>query len=154
MKIVFYQPDIAANLAAMIRTAACLDLEIHIIEPCGFVFDMQKIKRVAMDYIDFVKIIRHNSFEDFYQKEIVENKSRLVLLTTKSKLSYYDFKFQNNDILMLGRESAGVPQEVADLCHHQITILMQNNMRSLNVGVAATLVFGESLRQIRTKDTN
>ena len=148
MKIVFYQPDIAANLAAMMRTAACLDLEIHIIEPCGFVFDMQKIKQVAMDYINFVKIIRHNSFEDFYQKEIIENKNRLVLLTTKSNLSYYDFKFQNNDILLLGRESAGVPENIANSCHHQITIPMKNNMRSLNVGVAATLVIGEAIRQI------
>lgn len=147
MKIAFYQPDIAANLAAMMRTAACLDFEIHIIEPCGFVFDIQKIRRIALDYIDFVKIIRHNSFEDFYQREIIENQNRLVLLTTKSKHSYYDFKFQNSDILMLGRESAGVPKEVADLCNHQITIPMKNNMRSLNVGVAATLVIGEAIRQ-------
>jgi len=152
MKIVFYQPDIAANLAAMMRTAACLNLEIHIIEPCGFVFDLQKIKRVAMDYIDFVKIIRHNSFEDFYQKEILENKNRLILLTTKSKLCYYDFEFQSNDILMLGRESAGVPGEIANLCQHQITIPMKNNMRSLNVGVAATLVIGEALRQNRNNN--
>jgi tRNA (cytidine/uridine-2'-O-)-methyltransferase len=149
MKVAFYQPDIAANLAAMLRTAACLDLEIHIIEPCGFVFDMQKIKRIAMDYIDFVKIIRHNSFEDFYQNEIIKNHNRLILLTTKSKNSYYDFKFQKNDILLLGRESAGVTEEVANLCNYQITIPMKNNMRSLNIGIAATLVLGEAIRQIK-----
>lgn len=150
MKIAFYQPDIAANLAAMMRTAACLDFEIHIIEPCGFVFDMQKIRRIALDYIDYVKIIRHNSFQDFYQKEITEKQNRLVLLTTKTNNSYYDFKFSKNDILLLGRESAGVPEEVSNIAHHKITIPMKNDMRSLNVGVAATLVLSEAIRQ--TKD--
>lgn len=151
IKIAFYQPDIAGNVGTMIRTAACLDVEIHIIEPCGFVFDIQKIRRTAMDYIDQVKLVRHNSFEDFYQTEIDEKpQNRLILLTTKSEDSYTKFNFSENDILLFGRESAGVPEYVSSLAHHKIKIMMKNNMRSLNVAVSASMVLGEALRQIRT----
>jgi tRNA (cytidine/uridine-2'-O-)-methyltransferase len=149
IKIAFYQPDIAGNIGTMIRTAACLDLEIHIIEPCGFVFDLQKIRRSAMDYIDQVKLIRHNSFEDFYQNEIAAKpQNRLILLTTKAKNDYTKFNFAENDILLFGRESAGVPESVSSIANHKIKIPMKNNMRSLNVAVSAAMVIGEAMRQI------
>jgi tRNA (cytidine/uridine-2'-O-)-methyltransferase len=149
IKIAFYQPDIAGNIGTMIRTAACLDVEINIIEPCGFVFDLQKIRRAALDYIDQVKLIRHNSFEDFYQKEITDQpQNRLILLTTKAENSYTKFNFSKNDVLLFGRESAGVPDSVSILAHHKIKIPMKNNMRSLNVAISAAMVLGEAIRQV------
>lgn len=148
IKVALFQPDIAGNVGTIMRTCACLDVELHIIEPCGFVFDMQKIRKAALDYIDFVKLFRHNSFAEFYQNQIKNNpQNRLVLLTTKAQNSYTDFKFGENDILLLGRESAGVPSEVADLIDDQIKIEMKNNMRSLNVAISAAMVLGEALRQ-------
>jgi tRNA (cytidine/uridine-2'-O-)-methyltransferase len=145
-KIALFQPDIAGNVGTIMRTCACLDLELHIIEPCGFVFDLQKIRKSALDYIDYVKLFRHNSFEDFYQDQIIKNQqNRLILLTTKTKNSFADFIFQENDILLLGRESAGVTQEVAELCHQKINIPMQNQMRSLNIAMAAGIVLGKAI---------
>jgi tRNA (cytidine/uridine-2'-O-)-methyltransferase len=146
IKIALFQPDIAGNVGTIMRTCACLGLELHIIEPCGFVFDMQKIRKSALDYIDYVKLFRHNSFADFYHNQIVENsQNRLVLLTTKTKNSYANFAFEKNDILLLGRESAGVPEEVASQCQHKVTIPMQNQMRSLNIAMAAGIVLGKAL---------
>jgi tRNA (cytidine/uridine-2'-O-)-methyltransferase len=145
-KIALFQPDIAGNVGTIMRTCACLGLELHIIEPCGFVFDMQKIRKSALDYIDYVQLFRHNSFADFYQNQILENpQNRLVLLTTKTKNSYANFTFEKNDILLLGRESAGVPEEVAEQCQHKITIPMQNQMRSLNIAMAAGIVLGKAM---------
>jgi len=146
IKITLFQPDIAGNVGTIMRTCACLGLELHIIEPCGFIFDMQKIRKSALDYIDYVQLFRHNSFEDFYQNQITKNpQNRLVLLTTKTKNSYTDFVFKENDILLLGRESAGVPEEVAEQCQHKITIPMKNQMRSLNIAMAAGIVLGRAL---------
>lgn len=150
IKIALFQPDIAGNVGTIMRTCACLDIELHIIEPCGFVFDLQKIRKSALDYIDFVKLFRHNSFDDFYQDQIIHQpQNRLLLLTTKSDLIYTDFNFSNNDILLLGRESAGVPEVVANLAHHKIKIDMRNQMRSLNVAITAGMVVGEALRQCK-----
>ncbi len=149
IKIAFYQPDIAGNIGTMMRTAACLDVQMHIIEPCGFVFDLQKIRRSAMDYIDKVKLIRHNSFADFYENQIKNQpQNRLILLTTKAQISYTDFTFLPDDILLFGRESAGVPDEVNNLANHKIKIPMKNEMRSLNVAISAAMVLGEAIRQI------
>ena len=146
MKIGLYQPDIAGNVGTILRMAACMGVDVDIIEPCGFPFDMKKIRRSAMDYIDKVKINRYMSFDEFLEKN---KKHRIVLLTTKTDKSYINFKFQENDILLAGRESAGVPIEVANKCDEKVTIKMQNNMRSLNVAVSIAMVLGESIRQVR-----
>ncbi|MFT5703447.1 MAG: tRNA (cytidine/uridine-2'-O-)-methyltransferase, partial [Rickettsiales bacterium] len=102
LKIALFQPDIAGNVGTIMRTCACLNVELHIIEPCGFVFDMQKIRKSALDYIDHLKLVRHDSFEDFYCDQVAQKpENRLILLTTKSSDSYVDFKFEENDILLL-----------------------------------------------------
>ncbi|MFT6331781.1 MAG: tRNA (cytidine/uridine-2'-O-)-methyltransferase [Lentimonas sp.] len=150
LKIALFQPDIAGNVGTIMRTCACLGVELHIIEPCGFVFDVQKIRKSALDYFHFVKLFRHDSFDDFYQDQITNNsQNRLVLLTTKTNDSYTEFKFKENDILLLGRESAGVPDQVSEKCHAKITILMQKEMRSLNVAISGAMVLGEAIRQVR-----
>jgi tRNA (cytidine/uridine-2'-O-)-methyltransferase len=150
IKIALFQPDIAGNVGTIMRTCACLNVQLHIIEPCGFVFNMQKIRRAALDYIDFVQLFRHHSFAEFYQSQIADGKqNRLVLLTTKTKNSYTNFKFTKNDILLLGRESAGVPDEITNLVKDKVTIPMQNNMRSLNVAISGAMVLGEALRQVK-----
>ncbi|MES2677088.1 MAG: tRNA (cytidine(34)-2'-O)-methyltransferase [Pseudomonadota bacterium] len=150
LKIALFQPDIAGNVGTIMRTCACLGVELHIIEPCGFVFDLQKIRKAALDYIDFVQLFRHDSFADFYQQQITENpQNRLILLTTKSSESYTNFYFQENDILLLGRESAGVPDEVAAMANARIKIMMQEQMRSLNVAISAAMVLGEAIRQLK-----
>ena len=108
MHIVLYKPDIPHNTAAIIRLGACLNLNIHLIEPCGFNLNDSRFKRVVMDYEGLCKIIRHNDFETFSKKY---KKSRIVLMTTKAKRIYHKFKFKKNDMLLFGRESAGVPKE-------------------------------------------
>lgn len=139
MKIALYQPDIAGNVGTIIRTCACLDLCLDIIEPCGFPFDEGKIRRSAMDYYDYVKINRFSSFEEFrdYNKNF-----RIVLLTTKSPTNYYNFKFQENDVLLAGRESAGVPHEIHQSVDVRVAIPMKNDMRCLNVAVSLSMVVG------------
>ncbi|HEU5047834.1 MAG TPA: tRNA (cytidine(34)-2'-O)-methyltransferase [Rickettsiales bacterium] len=146
--LALYQPDIPQNLGSILRLCACMGVECHVIEPCGFVLDDRKIGRVAMDYIDHVKWQRHVSWEQF-KLYAGENRSRIVLLTTKTQAHYCDFTFRQNDILLLGRESAGVPQEVADYVDAAVTIPMAPQTRSLNIALAASMVLGEALRQIR-----
>lgn len=143
MKIALYQPDIAGNVGTIIRMCACLDFSLDIIEPCGFPFYENRLRRSAMDYYDYVKINRFSSFEEFrnYNKN-----SRIILLTTKSSVSYYDFKFNNNDILLAGRESAGVPDEIHKSVDARIVIPMKNGMRCLNVAVSLSMVVGWVLR--------
>lgn len=143
--IALYQPDIPQNLGSILRLCACMDVECHIIEPCGFVLDDKRIARVAMDYIDHVQWKRHTSWEAFKAGA----KSRTVLLTTKSQQSCYDFTFQDSDILLLGRESAGVPQDVADAADVRLCIPMSPQVRSLNIALAASIALGEALRQTR-----
>lgn len=144
MKIALYQPDIAGNVGTMIRLGACMGINIDIIEPCGFPFSKEKIRRSGMDYIDHVKITRYASFEEFKEKN---KKSRVVLLTTKSEQSYIKFSFKKDDILMVGRESAGVPDTVHKNVEARILIPMKNKMRSLNVAVSLSMVLGEAMRQ-------
>ena len=139
-KIALYQPDMAGNVGSIIRTTACLGGELHIIEPCGFVFNEQKIRRSALDYYNKIKIIRHNSFADFYQDEVMTKKSRLVLLTTKAADFYQDFTFKKDDILLFGRESAGVPDSVAQKSDARIKIKMRDNVRSLNLAVSVAII--------------
>lgn len=144
-KIVLYQPDIAGNVGTIIRTCVCFDVELHIIEPCGFPLDMQRVKRAAMDYIDYAKIFRHASFEDFFRDEILQKNQRLVLATTKANEDYRKFEFQENDVIMFGKESSGVPSEVAASAHHKIFIPMKNQMRSLNIAIACGIILARSV---------
>ena len=141
-----YEPDIAGNVGTIIRMCACLGLDLDIIEPCGFPFNREKIKKSGLDYIDKVKITRYASFEEF--KEI--NKDyRIILLTTKASVEYTTFKFQDNDILLVGRESAGVPDKVHNSVDGRVVIKMQEDTRCLNVAISLAMVVGEALRQIK-----
>jgi tRNA (cytidine/uridine-2'-O-)-methyltransferase len=143
-KIVLFQPDIAGNVGTIIRTCVCFDAELHIIEPCGFPFDMQRVKKSALDYIHYAKIFRHASFEDFYATEIAAKKQRLILASTKASNDYRKFKFAENDFLMLGRESAGVPDDVFAKADERIFIPMKNNMRSLNVAISCGIILARA----------
>lgn len=146
MKVAMYEPDIAGNVGTIIRMCACLGLDLDIIEPCGFPFNREKIKKSGLDYIDKVKITRYASFDEF--KEI--NKDyRIILLTTKASVEYTTFQFQDNDILMVGRESAGVPDTVHNSVDGRVIIRMQENTRCLNVAISLAMAVGEALRQIK-----
>jgi tRNA (cytidine/uridine-2'-O-)-methyltransferase len=143
-KIALFEPDIPQNTAAIIRTCACLGVELEIIEPCGFLLNDRRFKRVVMDYMDN-KIIRfYQSFDRFYQNK--EN-HRIVLMTTKAPISYTKFKFEKNDTILFGRESAGVPEKVHKLIENKLKIPMKDNKRSLNVSSSVAIILTESLRQ-------
>tara|TARA_Y100000816_G_scaffold151289_1_gene107740 strand:+ start:59 stop:505 length:447 start_codon:yes stop_codon:yes gene_type:complete len=144
MHIVLYKPDIPQNTAAIIRLGACLNLNIHLIEPCGFNLNDNRFKRVVMDYVGLSKIVRHNGFEAFLKKY---KKSRIVLMTTKAKKLYHRFKFKKGDMLLFGRESAGVPEEIHRMLKNKIKIPMNKKTRSLNVAISVAIVASEALRQ-------
>ena len=144
MHIVLYKPDISQNTAAIIRLGACLNLKIHLIEPCGFSLNDKRFKRVVMDYEGLCKIILHSDFEIFLKKY---KKSRIVLMTTKAKKLYHRFKFKKDDMLLFGRESAGVPKELHKLLKDKIKIPMNKKTRSLNVAMSVAIVAAEALRQ-------
>ena len=150
MRIALYQPDIPQNTGTLLRLGACVDVELDVIEPCGFVFNEKALKRAGMDYLDIAKYRRHDSWEDFleYRAGNPGEYGRLVLLTTKAALPYTKFEFLPNDILLLGRESAGVPQEVHEAADVRLIIPMNEKARSINVGVSAAMVAGEALRQL------
>ena len=144
MHIVLYKPDIPQNTAAIIRLGACLKLEIHIVEPCGFNLNDRRFKRVVMDYMDLTKIIRHEDFRTFLSKY---EKNRIVLMTTKAKKLYHNFKFKKNDMLLFGRESAGVPENLHKTIKNKLKIPMNKKTRSLNVGMSVAIIASEALRQ-------
>jgi len=144
MQIALYQPDIPPNAGTIIRMAACMDVPVHIIEPCGFPFGQKSFRRAGMDYIDQSQVTRHASWYHFCE---VTSQQRLILLTTKTDKIYTDFSFHPDDILLLGRESAGVPEDVHEYCTDRVTIPMTPETRSLNVAVSAAMVLGEALRQ-------
>ena len=144
MRLALYQPDIPQNLGAFIRLAACLGTPLDVIEPCGFPVDDRRIRRAAMDYVDFARLQRHASWEAFRRDRAP---GRLVLLTTVGATRLPDARFQADDILLLGRESAGAPPEVHDAADLRIRVPLQKGLRSLNVALAAALVLGEALRQ-------
>ena len=146
MHIVLYKPDIPQNTAAIIRLGACLNLQIHLIEPCGFSLNDKRFKRVVMDYEGLCEIILHSDFEIFLKKY---KKSRIVLMTTKAKKIYHEFRFKKNDMLLFGRESAGVPKELHQLLKNKIKIPMNKKTRSLNVAMSVAIVTAEALRQNR-----
>ena len=144
MHIVLYKPDIPQNTAAIIRLGACLKLNIHLIEPCGFNLNDSRFKRVVMDYMNLCKVVRHEDFKSFVKKN---KKSRIVLMTTKAKKLYHTFKFKKNDMLLFGRESAGVPEEIHKMLKNKIKIPMNKKTRSLNVAMSVAIVTAEALRQ-------
>ena len=144
MHIALYKPDIPQNTAAIIRLGACLSLKIHIIEPCGFNLHDSRFKRVVMDYIGFSKIFRYQDYDDFLNKN---KKKRIILMTTKAKKHYHKFKFKKNDILLFGRESAGVPNNLHKTIKDKVKIPMNKKTRSLNVAMSVAIVSAEALRQ-------
>ena len=147
MRIALFEPDIPQNTGNIFRLGACLGIEVDIIEPTGYIFDDKRFKRSLMDYIDHIKYKRHLDWDAFY-KWSKDNQFRIILLTTKSKKKYTNYQFQNNDILLFGRESAGVPKFVHDSAHAQLTIPMKKDLRSINVSSAVALVVGEACRQL------
>ena len=144
MHIALYKPDIPQNTAAIIRLSACLNLKVHIIEPCGFDLNDSRFKRVVMDYIGFSKIFRYEDYAIFLKKN---KKNRIVLMTTKAKKNYNKFIFKKDDILLFGRESAGVPENLHKTIKNKLKIPMNKNTRSLNVAMSAAIVSAEALRQ-------
>ena len=149
MRLALFQPDIPQNTGTLLRLGACLDVEIDIIEPCGFIFSEHTLKRAGMDYLNLVKYRRHNSWEHFlsYRSQHQDEYGRIVLLTTHASTPYTDFVFKENDIILMGRESAGVPEEVHRQADARLLIPMNKNARSINVAVSAVMVVGECLRQ-------
>ncbi len=148
MRLALYQPDIPQNTGTMLRMGACLGVEVDIIEPCGFVFDDKKLQRAGMDYTEIVKLHRHPSWQDY--KEFLKTEhpnARIILLTTKVETKYYDFAFQKDDVILMGRESAGVPESVHNEADAQVTIPMVAEARSLNVAISAGMALSEALRQ-------
>jgi|TARA_B100001093_G_scaffold167638_1_gene160302 tRNA (cytidine/uridine-2'-O-)-methyltransferase len=144
MHIALYKPDIPQNTAAILRLSACLNLKVHIIEPCGFDLNDSRFKRVVMDYIGFSKIFRYEDYTAFLEKN---KKKRIVLMTTKAKKNYNKFKFKKDDILLFGRESAGVPENLHKTIKNKLKIPMNKKTRSLNVAMSAAIVSAEALRQ-------
>ena len=144
INIVLYKPDIPQNTAAIVRLSACFNLKIHIIEPCGFNLNDSRFKRVAMDYINLSQIVRYSDFESFIEKNL---NSRIVLITTKSKKFYYQFKFKKDDFLLFGRESAGVPDEIHKKIKDKLKVPLSGNARSLNVAMTVAIVASEALKQ-------
>ena len=147
MRIALYEPDIPQNTGNILRLAACLGLDIDIIEPTGYIINDKRLKRSAMDYIKHIEYKRHLDWDAFFVWA-KDNNFRLVLLTTKSDKNYCDYNFQENDILLFGRESAGVPEKVHNAVDDKLTIPMVKGLRSINVSSAVALVVGESYRQL------
>ena len=147
MRIALFEPEIAGNVGAVLRLGACMGAAVDLIEPMGFEWDDRRVRRTAMDYIDHVAIARHASFNDF--KATIGSR-RLLLFTTKSDRSAYDFKFLADDVLLFGKESAGVPIAVAETCDARLRIPMRAQVRSMNLAMTAALALGEALRQARS----
>ncbi len=144
MHIALYKPDIPQNTAAIIRLGACLNLKIHIIEPCGFNVHDSRFKRVVMDYMSMSRIFRYEDYDDFLKKN---KKKRIVLMTTKAKKHYHKFKFKKNDMMLFGRESAGVPESLHKTIKNKIKVPMNKKTRSLNVAMSVAIISAEALRQ-------
>ena len=143
--IALYQPDIPQNTAAIIRLCSCFNTTLEIIEPCGFYLDDKRLKRVAMDYLDKSRIITYTSYKNFLTKK---KNSRIILMTTKAKKKYYNFKFKIKDTLLFGRESMGVPKNVHENAYQRLKIPLTKGARSLNISMAAAITLSEALKQI------
>ena len=145
-KIALYEPDIPQNTAAIIRTCSCLDVMVEIIEPCGFMLNDKRFKRVVMDYLDERMIKFYKNYDVFFQTKKKE-KERIVLMTTKASTSYSNFKFNVTDTLLFGRESAGVPEKIHKLVDERLKIPLSFKKRSLNLSSSVAITLAESLRQ-------
>jgi len=145
-KIALYEPDIPQNTAAIIRTCSCLGAIVEIIEPCGFIFNDKRFKRVVMDYLDERMIKFYKNYEEFFEIK-KRNKERVILMTTKATNSYTSFNFKNNDTILFGRESAGVPEKIHKLVNNRLKIPLSFKKRSLNLSSSVAIVLAESMRQ-------
>ena len=145
-KIALFEPDIPQNTAAIIRTCACLGAKLEVIEPCGFLLSDKRFKRVVMDYMDEKEIKFYRSSKEFFKSK---KNQRIVLMTTKASVSYTKFKFDINDTILFGRESAGVPERIHKLIKNRLKIPMKKNMRSLNITSSVAIILAESLKQIK-----
>ena len=145
-KIALYEPDIPQNTAAIIRTCSCLGAMIEIIEPCGFIFNDKRFKRVAMDYLDEKMIKFYPNDKEFFKFKKKENE-RIILMTTKASVSYSSFNFKINDTILFGRESAGVPEKIHKLVDNRLKIPLKFKKRSLNIASSVAIVLAESMRQ-------
>jgi len=143
MRLCLYQPEIAGNVGAVMRLGACMGVPVDLIEPMGFEWNDKRVRRTAMDYIDHVEVVRHGGF-DAYRNAVA---GRLILFTTKGRQSPYEFEFQQDDILMFGQESAGVPAQVAAVSDAKLRIPIRPEVRSFNLATSAALALGEALRQ-------
>jgi tRNA (cytidine/uridine-2'-O-)-methyltransferase len=150
MRIALFEPEIPGNVGAVLRLGACLGASVDLIEPLGFEWDDRRVRRTAMDYIDHVTIARHADFEAF---RATITTARLVLFTTKSRESAYDFRFLANDVLLFGKESAGVPGFVVQASDARVRIPMRPQVRSMNLAMSAALALGEALRQTASLPT-
>ena len=148
MRIALYEPDIPQNTGTILRLAACLGVEAHIIEPAGFPTSDRAFRRAGMDYLDEVEIVRHASWAVF-ERWRMEARSRLILFTTRASLSYLDHAYRADDVLLFGRESSGVPAAVHDAADARLLVPMREGLRSLNVAMVAAMAVGEALRQTR-----
>ncbi len=145
-KIALYEPDIPQNTAAIIRTCSCFDVMIEIIEPCGFMLNDKRFKRVVMDYLDEKMIRFYNNHQDFFKIK-KKQKERVILMTTKASISYSNFKFKTSDTILFGRESAGVPEKIHKLADNRLKIPLSFKKRSLNLASSVAITLSESLRQ-------
>ena len=145
-KIALYEPDIPQNTAAIIRTCSCFDVMLEIIEPCGFMINDKRFKRVVMDYMDEKMIKFYKNYNDFFLTK-KKDKSRIVLMTTKASNSYSNFKFKTTDTILFGRESAGVPEKIHKQVNKRLKIPLSLKKRSLNLSTSVAITFSESLRQ-------
>lgn len=146
MRLALFEPDIPQNTGTILRTAACLGVPVDLIGPAGFVLDDRRMRRAGMDYLDRVALVRHSSWPAYRD---ARSAGRLVLLTTRGEARYTDFAFRPDDTILLGRESAGVPEAVHAAADARLAIPIAPGLRSLNVAVAAAMVLGEALRQTR-----
>jgi tRNA (cytidine/uridine-2'-O-)-methyltransferase len=144
MRIALFEPEIAGNVGAVLRLGACMGAAVDLIEPMGFAWDDRRVRRTAMDYIDHVAVARHAGFDAF---KSTLGSGRLILFTTKSRQSAYEFRFLADDILLFGKESAGVPTAIAEACDARVRIPMRPQVRSMNLAMSAALALGEALRQ-------
>ncbi len=147
MRLALYQPDIPQNTGAILRLGACLGVAVDIIEPCGFKFDDRRLRRVGMDYLDQVAVRRHRSWAAFRRAGAGKAGGRLILLTTRGACPHTEFAFAADDVLLLGRESAGVPDAVHAAADARLRVPMRPGLRSLNLALAAAIVLAEALRQ-------
>jgi len=145
-KIALFEPDIPQNTAAIIRTCACLGAKLEIIEPCGFMLNDKRFKRVVMDYMNEKDIKFYKSSEDFFKSK---KNQRIILMTTKAAISYTEFKFDKNDTILFGRESAGVPEKIHKLIKDRLKIPMKNDKRSLNISSSVAIILADCLKQIK-----